>query len=437
MTLQKNITIFTFILITLFNTYATNLVAAEKQDILLDKIVAIVNDDIILKSDLDNSLLDAKIELQVRNILIDDDKELELKVLDNLIIEKLQLQRVQQQGIEISDDELLVSITEIAKNNKLTVLQIRNRLNANEKNGFEAFREKIRLQLLFQKLRQIEVLSLTQVSDNEINNYLQRQNLINNNLKYNLGHIVVSLPESSTPKQRNTAQAKAENILKKINNNEDFSQLAVRHSQGSKALQGGDLGWLSLEQIPTFFSEALNGMQVGEHSQIIKSPIGFHIIKLLGKKDLNTNIVTQYHLYRFTILSDEVKQNTNATAPKNIIKLSKSINSLQDFQDLWKTYPEIPAEINTNSDLGWVNPKQISQKYSQALLNIQPKHATLPISSEQGWDIIYLDATRKKDLNLINKRQQAINTIKMKKANETFEIWLRRLKDEALIDIRI
>jgi len=414
-----------------------HLQAKQSSGILLDRIVAIVNDEVILKSNLDNRIEQASIELRSRGITVSDNESLQLKVLDAIILEKLQVQRASQRGIQILDEELLEQIAEIAKENKLTILQVRNKLNSAQPNGFAVFRENIRQQLLFQKLRQVEVLSQTQVTEDEINNYLQRQSLINNNLEYRLGHIIINLPESATPEQRNQSEAKAQAVLDKLNSGEDFSQIAVRHSQGANALKGGDLGWLKSDQIPTFFSENLNSMEVNDHSKLIKSSIGFHIIKLLGERDRNSKLVTQYHLYRFTLLSDDITQNTKLSAPKELINLAEKIQSLEDFKALKEKYPDMPDAINANTDLGWLSVAKIPKRYYPALQNITVKKATPPIASDRGWDILYLDATREKDLNKLNKRQQALQAIRMKKANETFEVWLRRLKDEALIDNRL
>lgn len=427
---------FTTLFILLLNANL-HLQAKQSSGILLDRIVAIVNDEVILKSNLDNRIEEASIELRSRGITVSDNESLQLKVLDSIILEKLQVQRASQRGIQILDEELLEQIAEIAKENKLTILQVRNKLNAAQPNGFAVFRENIRQQLLFQKLRQVEVLSQTQVTEDEINNYLQRQSLINNNLEYRLGHIIINLPESATPAQRNQSEAKAQAVLDKLNSGEDFSQIAVRHSQGANALKGGDLGWLKSDQIPTFFSENLNSMEVNDHSKLIKSSIGFHIIKLLGERDRNSKLVTQYHLYRFTLLSDDITQNTKLSAPKELINLAEKIQSLEDFKALKEKYPDMPDAINANTDLGWLSVAKIPKLYYPALQNITIKKATPPIASDRGWDILYLDATREKDLNKLNKRQQALQAIRMKKANETFEVWLRRLKDEALIDNRL
>lgn len=413
----------------------TSLYAAPEKGKLLDRIVAIVNNDIILKSELDAEVTKTEQELAARHVQVDDISKLKRKVLDKIIMEKLQLQRIKQRGIQVQDEEVLGQIGDIAKKNHLTVLELRDRLNLSEPDGFKHFRDRVRQQMLFQKLRQVEVLDQTQVTEEEVNNYLQRQNLIQNNYEYHLQHIMVNLPESATPAQRDEAKQKAENILKKLQDGQDFSQIAVRYSEGTKALNGGDLGWLTTDQIPTFFTNIVESLKVGQISNLIRSPVGYHIIKLLGKRDKGSKLVTQYHLYRFILLSSNAKKQPKP--PKALIELAKSIDSLEDFKALNKKYSDIPASVNAHGNLGWQTIQQMPLQYAKALADVKPKQTAMPFATDKGWVILYLDAKRQQDMNAANKRNQARQTLRLKKANEAYQIWLRRLKDDAVIDIQL
>ncbi len=417
--------------------YSSSVQAEPKPEkgLLLDKIVAVVNDELILNSELQKRIFKTKQDLQARHVNTTPGPAFALKVLDSMIIEKLQMQKIKQRGLQISDEELLNRIRDIAQRNKLTLVQLREKLNLARPNGFKLFRQNIRQQLLFRKLQQVEVFSRTQVTEGEINNYLQRQSLVNHNEEYHLKHIVINLPESATPKQREAAKAKAKTILEKLNRGEDFSQMAVRYSEGGKALLGGDLGWLGNDEIPTFFANRVQSLKVGEHSQLIKSPIGFHIIKLVGKRDKNSNIVKQYHLYRFILLSDNTAKAKKP--PKALLELSQKMNTLAAFKKLNSQFSDIPADVNANGNLGWQTLQEMPLSYADAISNLTPGHATIPIASERGWEILFLDGTREQDMNIANKHQQAMETLRRKKANETYEIWLRRLKDDALIDNRL
>ncbi|WP_024850671.1 peptidylprolyl isomerase [Hydrogenovibrio kuenenii] len=427
---QRNLILFAFITL-----LPSVLLAAPEKGQLLDRIVATVNDDIILKSELDRQVATTEKDLTARNVQITDIEQLKRKVLDKMIMEKLQLQRIKAHGIQVQDEEVLGQIQQIAKRNNLTVLELRDRLNLSEPDGFKHFRQRIRQQMLFQKLRQVEVLDQTQVTEDEINSYLQRQSLIQNNFEYHVGHIMVNLPDSATPEQRDKAKQKAEAILERLQDGEDFSQVAVRYSEGSKALNGGDLGWLTTDQIPTFFTNTVESLKVGQLSNIIHSPVGYHIIKLLGKRDKGSKLVEQYHLYRFILLSDNAKKQSNP--PKALIELAKNIKSLEDFKKLNKKYSDIPASVNAHGNLGWQTTQQMPLEYAKAISDVPPKHAAIPFATEKGWVILFVDGKRLQDMNAAGKRKQAEETLRLKKANEAYEIWLRRLKDDAVININL
>lgn len=420
-------------LIGLLSQAPVALSATETQ--LLDRVIAVVNDDIILKSDLEKGMVKAMREMRSRNIQLNDRDELAEKVLDGLILERIQLQRSEQLGLKISDDELFQQVLAIAKQNNITATQLRDELNRTEPNGFENFRENIRQELLFQKLRDTEVLSKTQVTESEISNFIQRQSLMQNYSEFKLNHIMISLPKSATPAERQASRKKAEDLLARLKQGEDFSQLAVRYSEGQNALQGGDLGWLKADQLPTFFMNEIENMTVGEISPIVRSAIGFHIIQLKDKRDKDSKLVKQYHLYRFILLSDNAMQQLSPSA--NLIKIAKEIDSVEKFKALDERYKDMPESVNANSHLGWKTLEELPIEYTKAIDGLSPKQAAKPFANEQGWIILYLDDIRDKDLGIINKRQQAMQTLRMKKATESYGAWLRRMKDEAIIDIRL
>lgn len=413
----------------------TPLAWSAKETQLLDRVVAVVNDDIILKSDLEKGMKKAMREMRSRNIQLNDRDELAEKVLDGLILERIQLQRSEQLGLKISDDELFQQVLAIAKQNNITAAQLRDELNRTEPNGFENFREGIRQELLFQKLRDSEVLSKTQVTESEITNFIQRQSLMQNYSEFRLSHMMISLPKSATPAERKASRKKAEDLLHRLKQGENFSQLAVRYSEGQNALQGGDLGWLKADQLPTFFMNEVEGMQVGDISPIVRSAIGFHIIQLKDKRDKDTKLVKQYHLYRFILLSDNAMQSQMPNP--TLVKLAQDIDSLEKFKALNEKYKDMPASVNANSNLGWKTLAEMPNNYIEAIDGLAPKQAAMPFANEQGWVILYLDGIRDKDLGIVNKRQQAMQTLRMKKATESYAGWLRRMKDEAIIDIRL
>ncbi|WP_038150742.1 peptidylprolyl isomerase, partial [Thiomicrorhabdus chilensis] len=407
----------------------------SQADRLLDRVVAVVNEQIVLQSELETRTRETAQELMSQNIPVNNLQELQSKVLDNIILEILQKQRAQQLGLKVSDEEINEQLIQIATQNKMSLLTLRNRLNAEMPNGFVTLRNKIQQKLLIQKLRQQEVISRTLVTEEEINNYLQRSRLDSSRFEYRLRHILITLPESATETQRLEAKEQINDLAQRLNSGESFSQLAVRYSKGSKALTGGDLGWLKQSQIPTFFADALDGLEPGQVSPVISSPSGFHLIKLVEERDANRQLVTQYHLHRFIILSDNATQQSEV--PMDIQQIVADTRSLDEFKQLATRFADIPAEVNQNSDLGWKTLEELPFGLKQSLLELAPNQIAEPIASEQGWVLFFLEEVRNFDINKANEQQQAIQAIRMRKANETFDIWLRRLRDEAFVDIRL
>lgn len=399
---------------------------------LIDRIVAVVDDSIILQSQLQAKMQEQAIQLRSKNISIPPTQELAKQVLDNIILEQVQLNRAERMGIEVSDDQINQQLQKVAQQNGLNLLQLQRQLNAQQPEGFVQLRKEIEKQITIQKLREAEVISRTQVTESEINNYLQRQNLSQTQL--NLKHILIAIPDSATSAQRQQALEEATEIRQRIVAGEDFSQLAVRFSNGAKALQGGDLGWMQPNEIPTFFSDAANSLKLGNVSQVIESPSGFHLIQLAGERDGSDKVQTEYHLHQFLILSENINP---ASPPQSLVALTQSIASLEDFQNLHTKFSDIPEEVNRNADLGWLSAAQLPPGLRQTIPNLPAGKAIGPFANEQGWLIVYLDDIRQQSQSAELQQQQAAQALRMRKANEMFDVWLRRLKDEAYIRIQL
>lgn len=251
---------------------------------LLDRIVAVVNDDIILLSELNEQTEQALAELRQRQIQRPDMTLLRERVLDNIIMQKLQEQRAKQRGILVSDEEINAQLSQMAEANNLTLLQLREALNQQMPNGFSLVRQQISDQILIQKLREVEIISQIQVSEEEINNFIQRRQLQESNEEFKLAHILITRPDSPSAEQSRQLEQKVQDIYQQLQDGAEFAQMAVRHSEASQALNGGDLGWLDLDQMPSFFIDAVTSLQPGQISQIIETPSGYHILKLNDKR---------------------------------------------------------------------------------------------------------------------------------------------------------
>mgnify|MGYP006275917181 FL=1 len=409
---------------------------SQAQGQLLDQIIAVVNDDIILQSELGQRFQQAQQELRAQNINLPDRDTLIEKVLDQMILEKLQMQRVAQMNLQVTDQALFEQMQSIARENNLTLAQLRDNLNQNQNQGFAQFREQIRQQMLFQQLQEREVLARTQVTENEVAHYLQRQALSDNSYAYRLQHLLISLPEAPTAQKRAQARQKAEKLRQQILDGDPFSKVAAAHSDGQKALQGGDLGWMTQDKIPTFFSAVVTQLTPGAVSDLIRSPLGYHLIKLQDKRRVDQKpLQKQYRLHQFLLLSDQAMQAEKP--PQTLVEVAQSIDSVQAFNALKTTYTDMPASVNANTDLGWLTPDQLSVTHARLIEQLSPGEAARPFATDEGWMIVYLDQVRTQDPNAQDKRKKAIETLRRQKANESFEVWLRRLKDQAMIDIRL
>lgn len=408
---------------------------AAQADTLIDRIVAIVNSDVILKSELNEKMLSQQQALASQGIPIPSADILQQKVLDSLILEKLQLERAKQLGIEIPDEQITEQLENIAKQNNMSVIALRKRLNLEKPNGFNTLRNQIKTQLTIKKVREVEILSQIQVSESEIKNLINRQALKHTRESLQLGHILIELPSSPTPQQRQAALEKAEQIHQRLEAGEDFRKLAVQYSDGSNALKGGELGWLKPSEIPSFFNEAIAGLSPGDISPVIQSPNGFHIVKLMDKKEAGAATKTQmYHLHRFILPSDHALQQEK---PKELSKLVASLHSIDDFHALKAYFPEIPNEINQHSDLGWRLLNEFPEALQEKITTLQPNQALEPLPTQQGWMVLFLEAVKSIPIHSDHLQQQAMQEIRMRKGSEMFERWLQRLKSEAFIEIKL
>ncbi|HIE39906.1 MAG TPA: molecular chaperone SurA [Thiomicrorhabdus sp.] len=408
---------------------------AAQADTLIDRIVAIVNSDVILKSELNEKMLSQQQALASQGIPIPSADILQQKVLDSLILEKLQLERAKQLGIEIPDEQITEQLENIAKQNNMSVIALRKRLNLEKPNGFNTLRNQIKTQLTIKKVREVEILSQIQVSESEIKNLINRQALKHTRESLQLGHILIELPSSPTPQQRQAALEKAEQIHQRLEAGEDFRKLAVQYSDRSNALKGGELGWLKPSEIPSFFNEAIAGLSPGDISPVIQSPNGFHIVKLMDKKEAGVATNTQmYHLHRFILPSDDALQQEK---PKELSKLVASLHSIDDFHALKAYFPEIPNEINQHSDLGWRLLNEFPEALQEKITTLQPNQALEPLPTQQGWMVLFLEAVKSIPIHSDHLQQQAMQEIRMRKSSEMFERWLQRLKDEAFIEIKL
>ena len=401
----------------------------------LNRIIAVVNDDVVMESEMLQSLRTIKNQLRERGTSLPPQHVLEKQVLERLIMTKLQIQMAEKGGMRVDDETLNRTISNIAAENKLSLSEFREVL---EQDGYdyEVFREDIRNEIMISRLRQHQVVNRITISDREIDNFLETQAHQGDlQQEYRISHILISVPESASAGQLAKAKAKAELVLHDLKSGRDFSQMATTYSDGQQALEGGDLGWRKAGEIPTLFADIIPKMEKGGISDIITSTSGYHIISLSDLRSGEKHVVTQTHARHILIRPDEVTSDEAARLRLEQLKLR--IDNGDDFAELAKGHSNDTVSAANGGDLGWSNPGDMVPEFEQAMNSMQLGELSPPFRSQFGWHIVQVLERREHDSTDDIKRAQAREAIRQRKLEEANENWLRELRDDAYVEYRI
>ena len=400
----------------------------------LDRIVAVVDDDVITRTELNDKLESVEKQLRQQNVALPGEDTLRKQVLERLILTHIQLQLAARSGIQVDDDTLNRTISTVAAQNKLTLSEFRNVL---ERDGvdFAQFREEMRDEIILRKLRQRQVDSRITVTNQEIDNLLAAQKRQGNiSDEYRVGHILIALPEAATPKQIQAAREKAQMVLSELRHGADFGKTAITFSDGQQALDGGDLGWRRAGELPTMFSDVVLQLKVGEISDLIRSSSGFHIIKLLDHRGGDRHITTQTHARHILIRPNELISDDDAR--RKLEEIRDRIEHGEDFAAMAKAYSDDKANSGNGGDLGWINPGDMDPDFEAAMDALQPNQLSQPVRTRFGWHLIEVLGRRNQDVTEEFERTKAREQIYQRKIEEESMNWLRRLRDEAYVEIR-
>lgn len=407
---------------------------AHAATIPVDGIVAIVNDDVITRIELDEQLRTVKAQLRQQRIAMPSDEVLKRQVLERMALERIQLQIARQVNIVVDDDALNQAINGIATQNGLSLTEFRSVLQ-DEGYDFTLFRENIRKEMTLVRLRQQNVDSRINITEQEIENFLaiqRRQGRSND--EYRIGHILFALPDGATPEQIAEVRARAEAVLQRLRAGEDFSEVAIAESDGQQALDGGDLGWRRANEIPTLFADLVPQMRVGDISDPIRSSSGFHIVRLADHRTAERHIIEQTRARHILIKADELTDDEQARQTAG--QLRERILAGADFAELAREYSDDRASGTRGGDLGWVEPGMMVPAFEQAMNALDPGEISEPVQSEFGWHLVEVLERRSHDATEEFSRDKARETIFRRKAEEEFAEWLRRLREEAYVEIR-
>jgi peptidyl-prolyl cis-trans isomerase SurA len=401
----------------------------------LNRIVAVVNDDIIMSSELENATRAIVKQLNEKGTPIPDKAVLDKEVLDRLVMESLQLQLAAVNGITIDDSTLNSEIKGLAEQNDVSLTEFRNIL---ERDGYsyQDFREDMRKQLTIMQVRRQMVASQISVNDQEIDNLLATLKTSGNSgVEYHLGHILFAIPEAASPAEVQATEAHANNTLKRLQSGANFAEVAIVESDSQTALEGGDLGWRTLGQLPSMFLDTVKSMQVGDLSDVIRSSGSFHIIKLLGKRGDERHLVEQTRVRHILLKPDEV--NTDEEVKVRIEQLEIRLRGGEDFETLALANSQDTLSAAKGGDLGWINQGDTVPEFEEAMNRLAPGELSKPVKTEFGWHLIQVQERRTHDSTEEYERSKVRNLIRARKYEEELSLWLRRLRDESYVEYRI
>ncbi len=415
------------------NTYAAN---PQKQVTPIDQIAAVVNDDVITRHELDDRMSIVVRQLQKQGTPLPPLEALEKQMLERMIIDMLQTQFAKETGVRVDDMQLDKTLQRIAQENKFSSLaEFRAKLEQDGVN-FKKFREEIRSEIIATRLREREVDSKLVISDSEIENYLATQaKQTDKGEEYQLAHILVLVPEQASADKIQTSHQRAEHALEQLRNGAEFAQIAAEFSDAKDALQGGSLGWRPADRIPALFLDALQKMHSGETSQILRSPNGFHILKLVERRSKGIpQVVTQTHARHILIKTSELVPENEAK--NRLLEIKQRIETGADFAEQAKRYSE-DGSAAQSGDLGWISPGDMVPEFEDAMNDLQDGHVSGAVQSGFGWHLIQVLERRNADVSVEQKRQQARNAIRTFKSDEAYQDWLRQLRDRAYVEYRL
>ena len=415
---------------------ATAAVAADAVPVqLVDRIVAVVNTDVITRFELDARIRIVVAQMERQRIPRPAQEVLERQVLERLISDRIQLQTARDTGIRIDDAQLNKTLERIAQENNLSIDGFRATL---EKEGvpFARFREELREEIMLVRLRERDVDNRVAVSENEVENFLSARGAQESEAEFNLAHILIQVKEQASPEEIQSRHARAEQALRELKGGAEFRSVAANYSDAPDALEnGGQLGWRKAARLPALFMDPLKTMKPGELSDILKSPNGFHILRLVEKRSGGQPFFVQQTRARH-ILIKTTELTSEADIRQRLTQIRERIEHGADFAEMARLHSE-DGSAPRGGDLGWINPGDTVPEFEQALAALKDNQVSAPVKSPFGWHLIKAEERRQQDVSQERQKMQARLEIRARKAEESFQDWVRQLRDSAFVEIRL
>nr|WP_286675033.1 peptidylprolyl isomerase [Pseudomonas subflava] len=408
---------------------------AQAQFQSLDRVVAIVDNDVIMYSQLDQRLREVEQTIGKRGGQLPPQDVLQQQVLERLIVENLQLQVGDRSGIRITDEELNQAMASIAQRNKLSLDQFRAAL-ARDGLSFEEAREQVRREMIISRVRQRRVAERIQVTDQEVQNFLaSEQGQMQLSEEYRLANILIPVPEAASPDQIRAAAEKTSQVYDSLRNGADFGQAAMSNSASENALEGGEIGWRKAAQLPPAFVEMIRALSVGDITEPVRTPTGFMIVKLLDKRGGDTLVRDEVHVRHILIKPNEVRSEEETR--RLVERLYERIVAGEDFATLAKSFSEDPGSALNGGDLNWIDPNALVPEFREVMAKTPSGQLSEPFKSPYGWHVLEVLGRRATDSSEQYREQQAMNVLRNRKYDEELEAWLRQIRDEAYVEIKL
>ena len=403
----------------------------------LDRVVAVVNDDIISASELNARLGRVRVQLRQSGTAPPPPDALRRQVLERLILRRLQLQIARNSGMRVDDESLNRTILRIAEQNELTLREFRD---AVERDGhdFARFREEIREDILIAEVRRRRVENQIIISQGDIDDYIsmmESQGTEADRHRYRIGHILIAVPDGASSEEIDEARERAERVLEELRAGADFANMAVTHSDGQKALEGGDLGWRLASDLPTMLADAVLRLETGEVSEPVRSASGFHLVKLVERQGSQRQMIRQTLARHILITLDALTD--NAEARRQLGVLRERIVNGEDFGELARIHSDDPGSASRGGELGWIDPGNTVPVFERTMDSLAPGAISEPFRSQFGWHLVQVLERRDLDATETSRRAEARRRLRSRKIEENTQAWLRRVRGEAYVEYRL
>jgi peptidyl-prolyl cis-trans isomerase SurA len=410
-------------------------VPAAERGISLDRVVAVVNDGIVLQSALDQQVQVVTQRLQNAGKQMPPQDILRQQVLERLVLQEIQLQRADRAGIKVSDEQLNQTLTEVAARNNVKFSDLPAALEAQGIN-YRTYREEVRQEMLLGQLRQRDVYSRIYISPREVDQCVAKALAApEDRLEYDVAHILVAVPATATPQQIEERTARAQGVYERAKRGEDFSDLAVSYSDAGTALDGGKLGWRKVSQLPSIVAEVVPSMKPGEVSEVIRTPSGLHIFKLIDTRSTQpAALVAQVHARHILMQTNAIED--DETVRQKLQQIRDRIVKGEDFAAIASVSSVDPGSATRGGDLGWTSPGSFVPEFEKQLDALNINEISEPFKTQFGWHIVQLLGRRTYDASEDATRNKCVQQMRESRADEETELWLRRLRDEAYVEYR-